>query len=338
MPATRSPNERNGRYTRPDASMTLLNTVMDQSLDEGYAAAARARGEEGRRRLPTTTRGKLVLALGLALAAVVVTVSGVNAHESEPALAKEKDALVKRVTDATAAADKLQRDVEAARTQVEQQQQRALSQSGGDTGLTALNGTVGTGAVTGPGVKLVISDASDSSTDGGIDPRTSGGFGGGRLRDRDLQLVVNGLWEAGAEAIAINGQRLTALSPIRAAGDAILVNNRPLVPPYTLLAVGDDKRLPGAFQDSMGGHYLRLLQDNFGIKATVSGQHAVDLPAAVGFTLRLAVPESPSSSPSTSGPGPGASGSTPSSPSPAGPDAGSSTAPSTSSTTGVPKP
>ncbi|MCC9312123.1 DUF881 domain-containing protein [Kitasatospora sp. RB6PN24] len=317
--------------------MTLLTTVMDQSLDEGYAAAARARGEEGRRRLPTTTRGKLVLALGLALAAVVVTVSGVNAHESEPALAKEKDALVKRVTDATAAADRLQRDVEAARTQVEQQQRRALSESGGATGLDTLNGTVGTGAVTGPGVKLVISDASDSASGGGTDPRTSGGFGGGRLRDRDLQLIVNGLWEAGAEAIAINGQRLTALSPIRAAGDAILVDNRPLVPPYTLLAVGDEKRLPGAFQDSMGGHYLRLLQDNVGIKATVSGQHALDLPAAVGFTLRLAVPEPPSPSPSGApGPGPGAAGSGatgPGSGSPATPST-----PSTSSTTGVPKP
>jgi uncharacterized protein YlxW (UPF0749 family) len=323
--------------------MTLLTMVMDQSLDEGYAAAARARGEEGRRRLPTTLRGKLVLGLGLALAAVVVTISGVNAHEDEPALAKEKDALVKRVTDATAAADKLQRDVEAARVQVEQQQQRALNQSGGDNGLTDLSSTTGTGAVTGPGVKLVISDASDSTADGGIDPRTSGGFGGGRLRDRDLQLVVNGLWEAGAEAVAINGQRLTALSPIRAAGDAILVNNRPLVPPYTLLAVGDEKRLPGAFWDSMGGRYLKILQQSFGIKGTLSSQHALDLPAAVGFTLRLAVPDSPSPTPSPSpssnptsapGPVPSASGSA---------TGGSGTpaarpTPSTPPTTGVSKP
>ncbi|GAA1989904.1 DUF881 domain-containing protein [Kitasatospora viridis] len=282
--------------------MTLLTMVMDQSLDEGYAAAARARGAEGRSRLPVSTRGKLVLALGLALAAVVVTVSGVTAQNDEPVLAKEHDALVQRVNDSTAAADKLQKQVEAARTQVEQEQQRAIG-NGGDGGLTALNGAVGTGAVSGPGMKLVIDDAGDSGSGSAVDPRTADGFTGGRLRDRDLQLVVNGLWEAGAEAVSINGQRLTALSPIRAAGDAILVDNRPLVPPYTLLAIGDEKRLPGAFQDSMGGRYLRILQESFGIKETSSPQHSLDLPAAVGFTLRLAVPVAPDSpappSPST---------------------------------------
>jgi uncharacterized protein YlxW (UPF0749 family) len=279
--------------------MTLLTTVMDQSLDEGYAAAARARGEEGRRRLPTTPRGKLLLAAGLAMAAVVVTVSGVNAHEARPALAKERDALIQRVTDATAAADRLQHQVESARAEVDQRRQRALS-NGGDAGLAALSGQVGTGAVTGPGLKLVIDDPSGTGVGGGIDPRTSGGFGGGRLRDRDLQLVVNGLWQAGAEAVAINGQRLTALSPIRAAGDAILVDNRPLVPPYTVLAIGDEKRLPGAFQDSMGGHYLKLLQDSYGIRVTATPQHSLDLPAAVGFTLRLASPVADSPSPSSS--------------------------------------
>ena len=78
----------------------------------------------------------------------------------------------------------------------------------------------------------------------------------GRVRDRDLQRVINGLWESGAEAISINGQRLTALSAIRAAGDAILVDNRPLVPPYTVLAVGDGERLSRRFQNSADGVYL----------------------------------------------------------------------------------
>ena len=68
----------------------------------------------------------------------------------------------------------------------------------------------------------------------------------------------------------INGQRLTALSAIRAAGDAILVDNKPLVPPYTVLAVGDGKRLSTAFQDSADGQYLHALQENFGIRTSIS--------------------------------------------------------------------
>ncbi|MBB4921734.1 uncharacterized protein YlxW (UPF0749 family) [Kitasatospora kifunensis] len=301
MSATRSPS--GGRFSRPDASMTLLTAVMDQSLDEGYAAAARARGEVGRRRLPTTVRGRLLLAVGLALAAVVVTVSGVNAHEAEPVLAKQHDALVQRVGNDTAADDKLQAQVEATRAQVDQEQRRALQESGDDAGLAALTSAVGTGAVKGPGLKLVLDDAAGSGTGGGIDPRTADGFTGSRLHDRDLQLIVNGLWQAGAEAVAVNGQRLTALSAIRAAGDAILVDNRPLVPPYTVLAVGDEKGLPGAFQDSMGGQYLRLLEDSYGIKATVSPQRSLDLPGAVGFTLRLATPDP---GPATPAPAPSA--------------------------------
>ena len=81
-----------------------------------------------------------------------------------------------------------------------------------------------------------------------------------------MQRVVNGLWESGAEAVSINGQRLTALSAIRAAGDAILVDNKPLVPPYTVLAVGDGQRLSTRFQDSADGLYLHALQENYGIR------------------------------------------------------------------------
>ncbi|MGF1427244.1 DUF881 domain-containing protein [Kitasatospora sp. LaBMicrA B282] len=300
MSATRSPIRGSGRFARPDASMTLLTTVMDQSLDEGYAAAARARGEVGRRRLPTTAKGRLLLAVGLALAAVVVTVSGVNAHDAEPVLARQHDALVQKVTDETAAADRLQRQVEAARAQVDQEQQRALQDSGGDTALRDLAAAAGTGPVTGPGLKLVLDDASDTAAGGGIDPRTSDDFSGDRLHDRDLQLIVNGLWQSGAQAISVNGQRLTALSAIRAAGDAILVDNRPLVPPYTVLALGDEKVLPGAFQNGTGGRYLRVLEDSYGIRATAAPQHSLELPAAVGFTLRVATPEPTSPSPSGS--------------------------------------
>lgn len=281
--------------------MSLLTNVMDHSLDEGYAEAARARGAEGSRRLPASTRGRLVFALGLALAAVVVTVGAVNAHEASPTLAKERDALVKRVTDGTASADRLQHEVESLRSQVEQAQQRALKSAGGDNALAALAGSVGTGAVTGPGLKLTIDDASGSTSTGGIDPRTTDGFTQGRLHDRDLQLVVNGLWQVGAEAVAVNGQRLTTLSAIRAAGDAILVDNRPLVPPYTVLAIGDPSGLPASFQDGVGGHYLKVLQDSYGIKYSLAAQRSLDLPAAVGFTLRLAQPAvpSPAASPAT---------------------------------------
>ncbi|MEU3491869.1 DUF881 domain-containing protein [Kitasatospora cineracea] len=309
MPASPTPSDPEGRFRRPDASMSLLTTVMEHSLDDGYAEAARARGAEGSSRLPSTAKGRLVLGLGLALAAVVVTVGAVSTHAAAPVLAKERDALVSRVNDANKAADELQRQVEADRDKVERAQDAAL-QSGDDSGAEQLAARTGTGAITGPGIKLVIDDASGSGSGGNVsDPRNTGSYGkDGRVKDHDLQYAVNGLWLAGAEAVSVNGQRLTALSAIRAAGDAILVDNRPLVPPYTVLAIGDGPRLAQAFQDNEGGRYLKIIQESYGIRSTVSTQKSLTLPAALGVTLRVAGPEAsaePSGSPSPSASGSG---------------------------------
>ncbi|WP_377272598.1 DUF881 domain-containing protein [Peterkaempfera sp. SMS 1(5)a] len=292
MPEKRTTREPDARYARPDASMSLLTSVMDHSLDDGYAEAARSRGQYGTSRMPSAARGRLVVGLGLALAAVVITVGGVQAHEAAPTLAKERQELIDRINAADSSADRLQHDIEQLRSRVSTAQQQALRSTGADRGLQELGVLAGTVAASGPGVKLVVNDAPEAGTvEGGTNPRDDGGFGNsGRVRDRDLQLVVNGLWQAGAEAISINGQRLTALSAIRAAGDAILVDNRPLVPPYTVLSIGNGAQLSSAFQAGVGGRYLKLLQDNYGIRADISVQGHVDVPAAAGVTLRYASP------------------------------------------------
>ncbi|MFD5328344.1 DUF881 domain-containing protein [Streptomyces sp. NPDC127092] len=273
---------------RPDASMSLLNNVIDHALDDGYAEASARRAAEGGG-LPRTIRAKLGLAAGLVLAAAVVTLGAAEARVSAPVVAKERQELIDRIESETSAADGLERDVERIRDEVGERQRKALEQHGGDQAeLVAL--LSGATPVHGPGVKLVVDDAKGTDTGGG-GPRESSGFSDtGRVRDRDMQRVVNGLWESGAEAVAINGQRLTALSAIRAAGDAILVDNRPLVPPYTILAVGDGQRLSTAFQDSADGQYLHALQENFGIRTSISAEGDVRLPAASSLIVRTAEP------------------------------------------------
>ncbi|MGQ4442819.1 DUF881 domain-containing protein, partial [Streptomyces violaceoruber] len=136
-----------------------------------------------------------------------------------------------------------------------------------------------------------VNDAKDVATGADGQPRDTSGFSDtGRVRDRDMQRVVNGLWESGAEAISVNGQRLTALSAIRAAGDAILVDNRPLVPPYTVLAVGDGERLSRGFQDSADGLYLHALEESYGIRTAISVADDLKLPAAPSVIVRTAQP------------------------------------------------
>ncbi|MFE2877875.1 DUF881 domain-containing protein [Streptomyces roseus] len=278
---------------RPDASMSLLTHVMDHSLDEGYAEASARREADGTAGLPRNLKAKLALAGGLVLAAMVVTLGAAQARIAAPVLAKERQELIDRVQRADEHANGLERDIERLRENVASRQREALRQHGGDQGqLVAL--LSGATEVQGPGLKLVVDDAKGSSSGGGGKPRENAGFSDtGRLRDRDMQKIVNGLWQSGAEAISINGQRLTALSAIRAAGDAILVDNRPLVPPYEVLALGDKKRLGTAFQDSADGQYLHALQENYGIRATLSPADALRLPAASSLTVRTATAEEP---------------------------------------------
>ncbi|WP_069174312.1 DUF881 domain-containing protein [Streptomyces griseus] len=275
---------------RPDASMSLLTTVMEHSLDEGYAEASARRRADGTAGLPRTLTAKLGLAACLVLAALVVTLGAAEARVAAPVVAKEREELIDRVNAETATADALGADVEELRKDVGERQRKALERHGGDQGgLVAL--LSGATPVQGPGVRLVVDDAKDTDQGGG-GPRESTGFSDtGRVRDRDLQRVVNGLWQSGAEAVAINGQRLTALSAIRAAGDAILVDNRPLVPPYTVLAVGDGPKLAAAFRDSADGQYLQALHESFDIRTGISEQEKVRLPAAPSLIVRTAVPQ-----------------------------------------------
>ncbi|WP_406214298.1 DUF881 domain-containing protein [Streptomyces canus] len=279
------------RPTRPDASMSLLTNVMDHSLDDGYAEAADRKKAAGDGGLPKTLRARLGLAVGLVLAALVVTVGAAQARVAAPVVAKEREELIDRIDRETVTADKLEESVDQLRDDVSTRQREALKQSG-DSGQADLVGILsGAVEVHGPGVKLVVNDAKEASTGGDGNPRETSGFSDtGRVRDRDMQRVVNGLWESGAEAVSINGQRLTALSAIRAAGDAILVDNKPLVPPYTVLAVGDGQRLSTRFQDSADGLYLHALQENYGIRTAISVEDDLRLPAAPSVIVRTAEP------------------------------------------------
>ncbi|MCG8970029.1 MULTISPECIES: DUF881 domain-containing protein [Streptomyces] len=279
------------RPARPDASMSLLTNVMDHSLDDGYAEAAARKKAEGAGGMPRTLRAKLALAAGLVLAALVVTVGAAQARVAAPVVAKEREELIDRIEGETSAADKLEENVDELRDEVSARQREALEKSGDGERADLVSVLAGAVEVHGPGVKLVVNDAKEVGTGSDGRPRGTSGFSDtGRVRDRDMQRVVNGLWESGAEAISVNGQRLTALSAIRAAGDAILVDNRPLVPPYTVLAVGDGKQLSSGFQDSADGLYLHALQESYGIRTALSTEDELRLPAAPSVIVRTAQP------------------------------------------------
>ena len=270
--------------------MSLLTNLMENSLDAGYAEAA-----ERRRAGEASSGGPWVFAAGMVLIGLLVAVAAAEARNRAPAVDETREALGNEIAERTAVADRLENELTELRAAVDQARADALQLTAAGTQLadqlTALETATGAGAVQGPALTVHLEDAEEAQVDGSVDPRTDDEDAQGRVTDRDLQTVVNELWAAGAEAIAVNEQRLTALSAIRSAGQAVLVDFRPLSPPYDIIAIGDTDRLQTRFVDGFGGTYLDVLE-TYGIEHDVGTEDAVRLPAASGLPVRRAtVPE-----------------------------------------------
>lgn len=126
--------------------------------------------------------------------------------------------------------------------------------------------------VVGEGVIVTINDSSKDRRQGD-DPNLF------IVHDEDLLKVVNVLKAAGAEAISINGLRLTALSEISCAGPVILVNQTRLAPPYVIKAIGNKNNLQASL--NMRGGIVENL--NFwGIEVEVETQAQVMVPSFRG--------------------------------------------------------
>jgi uncharacterized protein YlxW (UPF0749 family) len=120
-----------------------------------------------------------------------------------------------------------------------------------------------------------------------------GGLGGvdALVTARDVRTLVNELWLAGAEGIAVNGERLVGSSAVLDIGGSILANSAYLTAPYTITAIG-----PADLYDRLRGsvNFVAFVQgrvDQSGLRLSVAELDKADLPAFAGtVSLRYAAP------------------------------------------------
>lgn len=306
---------------RPDESMTLLTSMLERPLDPSYQAAADRRRAAGE---PPATSNRTLLVFVMMLLTGLLFAIGAQALRPKPtAAATVRDELVSRIETLQTHGTEQEARVTTLSKEVRDLEQLALQQSGGDD-LTAQSKQLEVGAAAvpmqGPGLTLTIDDAPSVDADANAGARPSSGFQEGRVTAGDLQIVVNGLWGAGAEAIAINGHRLSSTAAIRFAGQAIIVDFRPLSRPYVVTALGDARGMQQLFEPSFAGVYLDQLNQEFQIRSslaasdnlTVPGDsaarliHARPLTGAVGSatTTPSSTSSTSSSSPTTATPDP----------------------------------
>lgn len=226
------------------------------------------------------TRTPFVLAAVLGLLGFLLVVAASAADATRQVEAPRKARLIELIEERRAQVDELDAAVgrlraDLARTEEQAAQANELDRSLADR-LAQLGLQAGTVAVTGPGVVVRLSDSDRS-------PASSEDAEAFRIHDSDIQLVVNALFASGAEAVAVNDSRIVATTPIRAAGDTIVVNFRPLVPPYRIVGIGADR---AEFSESAIAEHFKRWTGLFGLGFSVKSERSLEVPA---FTGRVAI-------------------------------------------------
>ena len=274
-----APLDADGRPLPPQARMGLLDYVTAHSMDEDYGHVARHRPDPGdngargaRRRVPTV--------VALVVFGALVTTAGIQTARNEPVRQSSRESLVAQVEDRRDELAEVRQQIDVLDGAVEEARGQLLETTRAGRTLSDQVETLGllsgTEPATGPGVRIVVDDS-----EGAAETRQL-------VLDTDLQRLVNGLWVSGAEAVAINGQRLTNLSSIRVAGTAITVNLQSLTRPYVVEALGDPDQLAARFVESEGGTWWLNLKAVYDLKFTMSSEESLTVPAAPTPTLRHA--------------------------------------------------
>jgi uncharacterized protein YlxW (UPF0749 family) len=139
--------------------------------------------------------------------------------------------------------------------------------------------------LTGTGIVLQLEDSVDPIAPGANEADYLVGA-------RDLRAIIEELWTAGAEAISVNGERVTPTTAIIDVGPSILVNAAYLAGPYQVTALGPEDLYPRLSASPGFVDLIRTRAQGFGIRVSVAEPDSVDVPAFAGtVTLRYARPE-----------------------------------------------
>jgi len=124
----------------------------------------------------------------------------------------------------------------------------------------------------GKGIIVTIND-SKVPLENGENPNNS------IVHNEDLLKITNELYSGGAEAIAINNQRLISNSEITCAGPTILVNKTRITPPFVILAIGNQDNMISTLE--MRGGILETLKF-FGLEIKIEKKDKILIPAYNG--------------------------------------------------------
>jgi uncharacterized protein YlxW (UPF0749 family) len=255
----------------------LLDRITDQAIDSDYKAAAARREpseEEPNRRRRPGLRAMVIVGLF----ALLATTAAVQTSRTEDIRQTSRQVLVDRIEQRQARIADLHRQISALRedNQRSEGSLNSLNLRAKSASSTAASTAEETGfaPVTGSGIRITIDNAADGNE-------------GGTVRDYDLAVIVNGLWEAGATAVSVDGQRVTPRSGVITSGSTLRMNDVSLSPPYEVSAIGDRRTLAARFAETVSGAMIRTTTQDYGMPFEIENIDRLTLPAAPPDLLEL---------------------------------------------------
>lgn len=254
----------------------LLTLITARSMDEDYAHVAQKRAAAGDVR-PRAVRPHWASVLAVAALGVMTAVVAAQTDRQAPVDELSRAALIEQIDNRSDELQSLQAQVgdltrsNAALASRNTTIQGQLDDIGSRVQRAEL--LSGFSVVSGPGVRITVDNGPDADVNS-------------EIRDEDLATLVDGLWEAGAEAIAVNDQRLNALGGIRNTNRAIHVNGRPVNAPYVVSAIGDPRTLQARLLQTSQGQEWFALVNGLDFVYTPENVDDIRLPAAPERILR----------------------------------------------------
>lgn len=212
-------------------------------LDKLVASVRRVRPEPRQRRARRTRGWAMMTTVVCVFVGLMMTVSSLNARGTDLRPGRNTDQ-ISLIQQQSRRNTELAREVSTLRREVDGLSSNQETRPGGNEQLLSNQDAAGLTPVRGPAVSVTLTDAPSSVKAPGVDQDLL------VVHQQDIQAVVNVLWESGAEAMTIQGQRVVSTTGIKCVGNTVVLHGTPYAPPYVISAMGDPKRLEAGLANS----------------------------------------------------------------------------------------
>ena len=207
---------------------------------------------------------------------ICVQMKTVNQNGTTVNLTAEQSELKSEILKISERYNNLYEEVDELEEELEKERESSASNNSNlailEESIKEKNLALGLTEVTGTGIKIILNDGNALTANPLVNVSDL------LVHDGDLMRVVNELFNAGAEAVSINGQRIITTTAIECDGNVVKINGKKIGAPCEITAIGYPEQLAGI---SRPGGTIEMLESR-GLIVSLTKQNSVKIPKYAG--------------------------------------------------------